>query len=229
MVRFVGLLAALALGSGAFAESSRPAGSGATSRPTTRGMSSADAVKEVDRRELIEGLRDDDDAGSVMARILSRMQKSYERLAQAYDSGAVTREIQRRIVADLAKALEAARQREKQPQSSPQSQPSKQQQDKQKSQRPKQQGKKPEKKNGKKDGKKDAGADARGRDKPAGRIAAGKRTQAARAGPIEETRRTWGNVPPRDRDEVVQGSEEKTIRKYAEQVERYYEALSSEE
>lgn len=44
-------------------------------------------------------------------------------------------------------------------------------------------------------------------------------------GELLETRRSWGNLPQRDRDEVIQGSDEACLQRYRELIERYYRAL----
>lgn len=44
-------------------------------------------------------------------------------------------------------------------------------------------------------------------------------------GDLQETRRTWGVLPQRERDEMIQGSSEGTIERYREWIERYYRAL----
>jgi len=46
-----------------------------------------------------------------------------------------------------------------------------------------------------------------------------------RGGPLSERRRAWGNLPPRDREEVIQGSGEGFLERYRQQIERYYRAL----
>jgi len=44
-------------------------------------------------------------------------------------------------------------------------------------------------------------------------------------GELLETRRSWGNLPQRDRDEVIQGSDEACLQRYRELIDRYYRAL----
>ena len=44
-------------------------------------------------------------------------------------------------------------------------------------------------------------------------------------GDLQETRRSWGLLPQRERDEMIQGSSEGYIERYREWIERYYRAL----
>lgn len=47
----------------------------------------------------------------------------------------------------------------------------------------------------------------------------------AEGGNLQETRRTWGLLPQRLRDEVIQGSQEAFLERYRRWIERYYQAL----
>lgn len=47
----------------------------------------------------------------------------------------------------------------------------------------------------------------------------------AEGGNLQETRRTWGLLPQRQRDEVIQGSQEAFLERYRRWIERYYQAL----
>lgn len=47
----------------------------------------------------------------------------------------------------------------------------------------------------------------------------------AEGGNLQETRRTWGLLPQRQRDEVIQGSREAFLERYRTWIERYYQAL----
>jgi len=54
----------------------------------------------------------------------------------------------------------------------------------------------------------------------------GKDARATDAGPkLFESRRTWGSLPNRDRDEIIQGSSEKFLERYRRWIEQYYRAL----
>lgn len=217
-----------ALGQAAASRAADAGRAASTTRPATGPATTQEAVKEVDRQELVEGLLGKSEAGDEMGRVVARMRKVYEQLAQRYDAGLVTQEIQRRIVDDLAKAIEEARRQMQQPPPS-QTQPSEKDQDKDA---------KPKERNDERQAaqqarqqteKEQAEARQAQNPKPATRDMGGRPEQPARAGKIEETRRGWGNIPPRDRDEVVQGAGEEIIGKYKRQVDRYYEALSNQD
>jgi hypothetical protein len=44
-------------------------------------------------------------------------------------------------------------------------------------------------------------------------------------GDLRESRRTWGHLPRRERDEVIQGIGETSLERYRAWIERYYRAL----
>ena len=64
-------------------------------------------------------------------------------------------------------------------------------------------------------------------------MAAGKQpdraTQSTAAGRLKEFRRGWGNLPQRDRDEVLQGIDEDSLEKYRRQIESYFRALAEDQ
>jgi len=43
------------------------------------------------------------------------------------------------------------------------------------------------------------------------------------------TGQDWGNLPPRERDEIMQGARDRVLEEYREQIERYYRALAERE
>ncbi len=45
------------------------------------------------------------------------------------------------------------------------------------------------------------------------------------AGSLQESRRTWGQLPRREREEVIQGVDERYLERYRTWIERYYRAL----
>ena len=49
------------------------------------------------------------------------------------------------------------------------------------------------------------------------------------SGEFRESRRGWGHLPPRERDEIIQGVREAVLEKYREQINEYYRALAEEE
>ena len=56
-----------------------------------------------------------------------------------------------------------------------------------------------------------------------------RESDRARRGPFRESRRGWGHLPARDRDELLQGVEEAFIEQYRPQIEQYYRALTETE
>lgn len=65
-----------------------------------------------------------------------------------------------------------------------------------------------------------AGGDAENRTTPTG----SSESKPVR-GDFQETRRSWGLLPQRERDEMIQGSSEGYLERYREWIERYYRAL----
>lgn len=53
-------------------------------------------------------------------------------------------------------------------------------------------------------------------------------SRVAEGGELEETRRGWGHLPTRERDEIIQGRDEQYLQRYREWVERYYRALQEQ-
>lgn len=53
-------------------------------------------------------------------------------------------------------------------------------------------------------------------------------SRVAEGGELEETRRGWGHLPSRERDEIIQGRDEQYLQRYREWVERYYRALQEQ-
>ncbi|MFQ5590123.1 MAG: hypothetical protein ACE5HE_03070 [Phycisphaerae bacterium] len=58
----------------------------------------------------------------------------------------------------------------------------------------------------------------------AGRV---RRQGNRRGGSMFESRRTWGQLPPRQRDEVIQGLEEQYLERFRAWIEQYYRALQN--
>lgn len=44
-------------------------------------------------------------------------------------------------------------------------------------------------------------------------------------GPLDEVRQNWGQLPPRDREELIQGAEEKALDRFKSLIDDYYRAL----
>ncbi len=48
-------------------------------------------------------------------------------------------------------------------------------------------------------------------------------------GALWESRRSWGHLPDRERDEIIQGVEEESLERYRAWIERYYRALQMQD
>ncbi len=162
-------------------------------------------------REVTEGAEAD-----IMDEIMRMMSDVGRRLDIEFDSGEETRAVQRDIVERLNNAiLLAAKQRRRSRQSASSSRDRRRRPD---------QARPREKDVGQQ--QPDTGASSRS-------DSASTSQNAGSAGPktgnLSETRRTWGNLPQRERDEVIQGSEEAHLERFREWIERYYRALQETE
>ena len=164
---------------------------------------------------LIRRLRDSNDAGDIQTRITRLMERSQERLERAFDPGPSTQEIQTKILGRIDEAIEIARRNSRKSSSSSSAQ--RQRVEKRRS------GRRQEKKAAQPS---DAREGSAKQDTPAQRGA--DESGASGDRPFAETRRTWGTLPDRDREAVIQGFKEDFLRKYAELIESYYRALSEE-
>jgi hypothetical protein len=150
----------------------------------------------------------------VMATITRLMDEAANRLEVRFDPGETTQRVQRDIVSKLDEAVAAAAaqrrplrsrsasassDRRRMPKSRPQ--PSK------------------------------AGPDAKAggttTDSATAQRSEPPQPDAARGpgGELLETRRTWGHLPMREREEIIQGIGEQFLERYREWIERYYRAL----
>jgi hypothetical protein len=194
-----------------------------------KGQEQSTAPRRLDDEELADELTRKNTPDDVMERIIRRMERSGDRLAQEYDAGPVTQELQRRIVDDLDQVLKLANRqtrrstspspsnRQGQTQKRQPQQSGKEQVQKQQSQKRRTKPKTAQQTKGQKGHKKNDPADNPGKN---------EETTSQQQGPLIERRETWGNLRPRERDEISQGSEEDMMMKYRRQIMRYYAALS---
>ena len=192
--------------------------------PTTTQRSRGSDGGELDDdlvRKLLQRASGQGDDEEVLQRIMRLMEASHLRLAGQFDPGEQTQRIQQRILEDLEEALKRSRNR------SPRSKQSKKQQSsgdrRQRGQR--QQKKKPTSQPAKSKPQpgKDTGQ-AKSKDSGNGqRSGAGKAT--SRRAPRDRGR-GWGNLPPRDREAVLQGIKDDYLPKFKDMIERYYKALA---
>ncbi len=161
------------------------------------------------RRRLIRKTAGQDD-GNIMTAIIDTMSQVEERLAIDLDAGASTLDAQDRILRDIDRAIEEARKnlqsKNRQPQSQGENQPP-----------------------GEPDDARDSADQQQGAQQSgAGRRGDGTEQSGDPQGALFEARRQWGNLPPRQRQEIMQGINEDFDEEFREHINRYYEALSRE-
>ncbi len=162
------------------------------------------------RTRLIRKSRGESD--DVMSRVIDYMDQAGRRLSETFDAGSDTRKIQRQIIKELDLAIRQAKQNMRASRSSSQQKGDRRQE-------------------GKTSDEADADA-AQGNSDAADSASAwpgGRDSEIAKNGALRETRRTWGHLPPRDRDAILQSVDEEIHDKYRQQIERYYETLSDPE
>ena len=169
-----------------------------------------DLGEKLIRKTVQEGEED------VMARIMRHMASAARMLDVRFDPGAETQSTQRRALnlLDEAIAQAAARRRPRSSQgqsSHPDKRTAPDQADSQENRRT--------------DAQSQSGASAK-----TGSPRKGDATGVeAVHGRFKETRRAWGMLPQRDRDEVIQGIEERFLERYRKLIEDYYRALQGED
>ncbi len=147
----------------------------------------------------------------VMARIIDHMDQTGRRLSNVFDVGSITQQIQRQIIKELDLAIKQAKQNMRLARSPAQQRGEKREEGEtsDESQTDDDQGR--------------SGSDASDQTTP-GRD--GDEVEVGTGGGLRESRRQWGHLPPRDRDQILQSFDEDAHEKYRKQIERYYEALA---
>lgn len=154
-------------------------------------------------------------AADLFHRAVAEMTEASERLGRQLDPGAQTQRVQEGVLAKLDQVIAAAEQQSSQGGGkSSSSHPQKQE-----SGSAKNAGQQP---GGPAAQEPQAGPSATGGQAPLG----GKEAGANR--PLEETKNEWGNLPPRLRDELRQGQDERFSPVYRDLTERYYRSLAEE-
>jgi hypothetical protein len=172
--------------------------------------------KELDS-QLLTGKPGTDPAEQQVNRVGDRMTRSRQRLALNHDGGQITQVVQQKIITDLDDLIQQARQREAQtrnrPPGSPQQQPepadaqaSAQNQGKQQAAAPRSPGATP--------------AANSHRDGPPGQ-------DAQLSADIKQSLTEWGQVTPRLRQALVDGSGESVVEPYRKMIEDYYKSLAT--
>lgn len=175
--------------------------------PSTSGKRTDDLSKRLLRRAMKQADED------VMDQILRLMGESAKRIDVDFDSGVQTQEVQRQIVQKLDEAIaSAAKNHRKQRQQDPASRTDKRRRSKAS----------PEKRL---EGAEQPGQSVTDVGSTSGEQAAATEAEDQAGGELGDIRRAWGHLPPRERDELIQGSNEEYLERYRLWVERYYRAL----
>ena len=159
-------------------------------------------------RKTVTGADED-----LMAQILRLMHESSRKLSLAFDPGAQTQQMQTTIMERLDEAIKVAAAQQQRSRGQAQSAGDKRRQ--------------PDagKADGSKPGETESGAGSATDSSDSTQPGVVTENPERRGGPLSERRRTWGNLPARDREEVIQGSGEGFLERYRLKIERYYRAL----
>ena len=152
-----------------------------------------------------------------MEGIVRLMDQAAHNLEIAFDAGDDTQALQERIMKRLDEAVKVAASQRRPTRSKGQSGSG----DKRRSSKDRQDAAKT--RNAKRDASQDSSASA-----AAGASGATSEGQLLR-GDLREGRRTWGHLPMRDREEIIQGSSDQFLERYRTWIERYYRALQETE
>ena len=166
--------------------------------------------------KLIRRVRTDSEEG-MMAEIIRLMDTAAARLEVEFDAGEETQVLQQRIMDQLDEAIQEA---------SSARHPGKQRQQISKGdKRRKHRRTSRQSKDGKRtpgDAKDASSSDAADQD-------SARESGGPSGGNLRERRRSWGNLPRRARDEVIQGASEQYLERFRAWIERYYQALQESE
>ncbi|MCG3137920.1 MAG: hypothetical protein HJJLKODD_01775 [Phycisphaerae bacterium] len=159
------------------------------------------------RARLLRKLQGEEE-GDVMTQLMRRMAEVTQRLDQQFDPGLTTQELQEKIISDLDLAIQQARKNLRRQKNSPQQSDSRTE--------------------GQTDQSNDQSTDQPGSSDSATQTGAapGESLEPGSSGELRERRRQWGNLPERDREELLQGFTDDVQERFREQIRRYYEALS---
>jgi hypothetical protein len=185
----------------------------AAQNPDTQPAPPEDRGAEDLARRLIEGESSGDD-GDVMGQLLRLMDDAQNRLHREFDPGEPTQTVQRRIIERLDDAIKLALMNRSTSATPPQDAGDMREMpptEKDKQSQP------------------DPSASGDESKRPAAQDAAGGEDLKRRMGQLRELRRGWGNLPQRDREEIMQGLEEASLDRYRDLIERYYRALAETE
>lgn len=148
-----------------------------------------------------------------MEKIMRLMGDASQRLERQFDAGRQTQEMQEKIMAHLDEAIKlAASQRRPKSRASSSGESDKRESTKGGRPRPANKGEQ-------------ATSDQNQPNDPAA-TGTGKSIDSGRSpDSFQEARRTWGNLPARDRDEILQGLQEESLDRHRSWIERYFQTL----
>lgn len=174
-------------------------------KPAQPAAAQDDLGQRLIRKTLAESEED------VMDRAIRLMDESSQRLEIDFDPGDSTQALQKKIVLELDDAIKAAASRLRQSKS-----PRSYSTDRRRMSQPQRE-----------EGSRPGGATSNS-DAPDDSTTKATPTSPERElpqGPLHETRRGWGHMPQREREELIQGGNEVFLERYREWIDRYYQSL----
>ena len=169
-----------------------------------------DSTAENLGRRLLEG-KDANDESDPMNRILDLMNRTADRMHQRFDAGPETQVMQQRIIKQLDDAIKLALQnRSKMSAASSTGSDRRTMPDANRAK-----------------ARSDTAKTGRQSDSPTrpGAVSDGMKDRA-RGGAFRESRRRWGRLPQRDREQIMQGLDDSFVEPYRDLIEAYYESLA---
>jgi hypothetical protein len=155
-----------------------------------------------------------DQSDDIMDKIMRGMKQAAQRLDMDFDPGEETQQLQQQVVNQLNEAIKTAAARRR---------PSKRSQKSATSDKRKKLTKKTKQNDA--DPTKTGGKKSSGTSRQQAQADGGSPEDGPKGGRIDEIRRTWGHLPARERDEIIQGIPESFLERYRDWIERYYRAL----
>lgn len=167
------------------------------------------------------------EAADAFEKAVVEMAQAADLLEKQKEAGLPTQRVQQSILAKLDQVIAAAKKNECKSCSSGSPKQSQKQDTGSKKNEPKQ-GQKQAQKPGQKQGQKPGQPKSQGSKPNQGQVSPGSVAGVEEKGPLAELRAEWGNLPPRLRDELIQGLREKISPIYRTMTEEYYRLLAEE-
>ena len=181
----------------------------------TRSPESAKREEKLGERLVRKAVTDADE--DLMESVTRLMNESARRLEIDFDAGDETQDVQRRILNRLNRAIKvAASQRRLRLQSDQRSRSDKRRMSKGK---PRTSDKE----------KRQSGDRTTGTSSSTSKAGGSVKEHKTPGGDLQEIRRSWGQLPMREREEIIQGIAESFLERYRDRIERYYRALQETE